>query len=176
MSIIFPFASATISSLSIWPKEKGVGLNSQGAARRCGTAEPHPSCTALNGDTTIRVAERNIINALKFPNPPCQYFVQQHPVILCGKTIIRSPLSLHLLHARDMMHQKDQTRTGSKPMQGQRMVFRVPNYKSNNALTHGSSESTEQVYHSRRAHRKSRSGCANCKQRRVKVSHDSLSP
>ncbi|KAJ5175022.1 uncharacterized protein N7482_000899 [Penicillium canariense] len=67
------------------------------------------------------------------------------------------------------------------PMQGQRSVFRIPNYKSQTALLHGSTaQPAERAYHSRRAHRKSRGGCANCKQRRVKgvaqfMSRESLS-
>ncbi|CAG7924538.1 unnamed protein product [Penicillium olsonii] len=55
-----------------------------------------------------------------------------------------------------------------RPMQGQKLVFRVPNYKSKTLPECGSEESSAQVYHSRRSHRKSRAGCVNCKQRRVK--------
>ncbi|KAI3152096.1 transcriptional regulator family: Fungal Specific TF [Penicillium roqueforti] len=55
----------------------------------------------------------------------------------------------------------------SRHMQGQNMVFRIPNYKSKDSLACGS-EPSEPVYHSRRSHRKSRAGCVNCKQRRVK--------
>lgn len=68
------------------------------------------------------------------------------------------------------MKSKPQTRPrprSSRYMQGQNMVFRIPNYKSNTSLDCGS-EQSEQVYHSRRSHRKSRAGCVNCKQRRVK--------
>lgn len=54
-------------------------------------------------------------------------------------------------------------------MQGQKLVFRVPNYKSNTSPNCGSEQPAGLVYHSRRSHRKSRGGCVNCKQRRVKV-------
>lgn len=61
-----------------------------------------------------------------------------------------------------------------KPMQGQKLVFRVPNYKSNTSPSCGSEQPAGLVYHSRRSHRKSRGGCVNCKQRRVKVSQKLL--
>ncbi|KAK5788928.1 hypothetical protein VI817_009886 [Penicillium citrinum] len=60
----------------------------------------------------------------------------------------------------------------SGPMQGQRSVFRVPNYNNQPTVSLGKSEDpVERVYHSRRTHRKSRAGCATCKQRRVKVQY-----
>ncbi|KAJ5410128.1 uncharacterized protein N7487_004487 [Penicillium crustosum] len=68
----------------------------------------------------------------------------------------------------DDVQSKPQTRPrSSRHVQGQNMVFRIPNYKSKTSLDCGS-EQSEQVYHSRRSHRKSRAGCVNCKQRRVK--------
>ncbi|KAJ5095880.1 C6 transcription factor [Penicillium alfredii] len=74
--------------------------------------------------------------------------------------------------ATDVMHQSKSQPRGRKSaglMQGQKSVFRVPNYKSQKDLTHGPEEpSREKVYHARRPHRKSRGGCSNCKQRRVK--------
>ncbi|KAJ5550792.1 Aflatoxin biosynthesis regulatory protein [Penicillium sp. DV-2018c] len=57
----------------------------------------------------------------------------------------------------------------ARPMQGQTKVFRVPNYKSKNTTPHRSGEPSERIYHPRRSHRKSRVGCANCKQRRIKA-------
>ncbi|RHZ70911.1 hypothetical protein CDV55_107449 [Aspergillus turcosus] len=48
------------------------------------------------------------------------------------------------------------------PLQGQKSLFRVPMYRSSGE------SSTERVYHPRRPHRKSRSGCLTCKRRRVK--------
>jgi hypothetical protein len=69
----------------------------------------------------------------------------------------------------DDVKSKPQTRPrSSRHMQGQNMVFRIPNYKSKTSLDCGS-EQSEKFYHSRRSHRKSRAGCVNCKQRRVKV-------
>ncbi|KAJ5376980.1 hypothetical protein N7509_013866 [Penicillium cosmopolitanum] len=57
----------------------------------------------------------------------------------------------------------------SGPMQGHRSVFRVPNYKPQPTASDEPSDGlAEPVYHSRRTHRKSRAGCAACKQRRVK--------
>ncbi|CAI7669953.1 C6 transcription factor [Penicillium manginii] len=57
----------------------------------------------------------------------------------------------------------------SGPMQGHRSVFRVPNYKPQPTVSDEPCEDpVERVYHSRRTHRKSRAGCAACKQRRVK--------
>ncbi|KAJ5669136.1 C6 transcription factor [Penicillium macrosclerotiorum] len=57
----------------------------------------------------------------------------------------------------------------STSTRGQKSVFRIPNYKSNNHIAHGPVENpTDRVFHSRRSHRKSRGGCASCKQRRVK--------
>ncbi|KAJ5842712.1 Aflatoxin biosynthesis regulatory protein [Penicillium rubens] len=68
----------------------------------------------------------------------------------------------------DDMQPKTQTRPrSSRHVQGQNMVFRIPNYKSKSSLACGS-EQSGQVYHARRSHRKSRAGCVNCKQRRVK--------
>ncbi|CAG8898031.1 unnamed protein product [Penicillium egyptiacum] len=68
----------------------------------------------------------------------------------------------------DDMRPKTQTRPRtSRHVQGQNMAFRIPNYKSKDSIACGS-EATGQVYHSRRSHRKSRAGCVNCKQRRVK--------
>ncbi|KAJ5156408.1 hypothetical protein N7492_009211 [Penicillium capsulatum] len=52
-------------------------------------------------------------------------------------------------------------------MQGHKSVFRVPNYRSQ-TLQGFTDDPSDRVYHSRRSHRKSRGGCANCKQRRVK--------
>ncbi|CAI7586611.1 unnamed protein product [Penicillium glandicola] len=66
----------------------------------------------------------------------------------------------------DDMHPKTRPHS-SKYVQGQNMAFRISNYKSKNSLAHGS-EPSEQIYHSRRPHRKSRGGCVKCKQRRVK--------
>ncbi|OKP11405.1 hypothetical protein PENSUB_3097 [Penicillium subrubescens] len=67
------------------------------------------------------------------------------------------------------MHQSTSRQDPPAPMQGQKIVFRIPNYKSQTAQSHGSTEySAVRTYHSRRSHRKSRGGCANCKQRRVK--------
>lgn len=69
----------------------------------------------------------------------------------------------------DDMQPKTQTwPRSSRHVQGQNMVFRIPNYKSKSSLACGS-EQSGQVYHARRSHRKSRAGCVNCKQRRVKV-------
>lgn len=69
----------------------------------------------------------------------------------------------------DDVQSKPQTRPrSSRHVQGQNMVFRIPNYKPKTSLDSGS-EQSEQVYHSRRSHRKSRAGCVSCKQRRVKV-------
>ncbi|KAJ5436034.1 Aflatoxin biosynthesis regulatory protein [Penicillium cf. griseofulvum] len=68
----------------------------------------------------------------------------------------------------DDMQPKTQSRShSSRHIPGQNMTFRVPNYKSKDLLACGS-EPSGQVYHSRRSHRKSRTGCVNCKQRRVK--------
>ncbi|KAJ5385012.1 Aflatoxin biosynthesis regulatory protein [Penicillium concentricum] len=67
----------------------------------------------------------------------------------------------------DDMQPKTQPRPHSRRVPGQNMVFRIPNYKSKNSLACGS-EPSEQVYHSRRSHRKSRAGCVTCKQRRIK--------
>ncbi|KAJ9480978.1 hypothetical protein VN97_g12536 [Penicillium thymicola] len=68
----------------------------------------------------------------------------------------------------DDVQSKPQTRPRlSRHVQGQNMVFRIPNYKSKTSLD-CEPEQSEQVYHSRRSHRKSRAGCVSCKQRRVK--------
>lgn len=64
---------------------------------------------------------------------------------------------------------QSKAQNSASSMQGQKSVFRVPNYRSQ-TLTHGSTDDpSDRVYHSRRSHRKSRAGCTNCKQRRVKV-------
>ncbi|KAJ5534636.1 hypothetical protein N7527_000890 [Penicillium freii] len=61
----------------------------------------------------------------------------------------------------DDVQSKPQTRSrSSRHVQGQNMVFRIPNYKSKTSPDCGSGQS-EQVYHSRRSHRKSRAGCVN---------------
>lgn len=63
----------------------------------------------------------------------------------------------------------------SGPMQGHRSVFRVPNYKPQpTASDEPSGDPAERVFHARRTHRKSRAGCAACKQRRVKVYNGSI--
>ncbi|KAJ5163144.1 Aflatoxin biosynthesis regulatory protein [Penicillium coprophilum] len=68
----------------------------------------------------------------------------------------------------DDMQPKAQSRPYlSRHVPGQNMVFRIPNYKSKDSLACGP-EQSDQVYHSRRSHRKSRAGCVNCKQRRIK--------
>ncbi|KAJ5514562.1 Aflatoxin biosynthesis regulatory protein [Penicillium fimorum] len=68
----------------------------------------------------------------------------------------------------DDMQPKTQSRPySSRHVPGQNMAFRIPNYKSEDPLACGS-EPSEQVYHSRRSHRKSRAGCVKCKQRRIK--------
>ncbi|GIK06886.1 hypothetical protein Aspvir_002539 [Aspergillus viridinutans] len=56
----------------------------------------------------------------------------------------------------------------SGPLQGQKSLFRVPMYRSSGTRPSNSERSTEGVYHARRPHRKSRSGCLPCKRRRVK--------
>ncbi|KAJ5774181.1 Aflatoxin biosynthesis regulatory protein [Penicillium paradoxum] len=70
----------------------------------------------------------------------------------------------------DKMQPKTQTQipNSSKPIQGQKMVFRIPNYRPKHVLSQGFEASSEHVYHSRRSHRKSRAGCVNCKKRRIK--------
>jgi hypothetical protein len=57
----------------------------------------------------------------------------------------------------------------SGPLQGQKSLFRVPMYRSSGTGQSNRERSTERVYHARRPHRKSRSGCLTCKRRRVKV-------
>lgn len=72
----------------------------------------------------------------------------------------------------------------SGPLQGQKSLFRVPMYRRQKTVvlrntvrssTNNSDDkqntpnNKDRVYHARRAHRKSRFGCLNCKRRRVKV-------
>lgn len=57
----------------------------------------------------------------------------------------------------------------SGPLQGQKSLFRVPMYRESGVGQSNRERSTERVYHARRPHRKSRSGCLTCKRRRVKV-------
>ncbi|KAJ5959945.1 Aflatoxin biosynthesis regulatory protein [Penicillium vulpinum] len=67
----------------------------------------------------------------------------------------------------DDVQPKAKTRPhSSRHVPGQNMAFRIPNYKKDPLAYE--SEPSEHVYHSRRSHRKSRAGCVNCKQRRVK--------
>lgn len=56
----------------------------------------------------------------------------------------------------------------SGPLQGQKSLFRVPMYRASGVGQSNRERSTERVYHARRPHRKSRSGCLTCKRRRVK--------
>lgn len=58
------------------------------------------------------------------------------------------------------MFDKKANSTPTGPPQGQTPIFRVQLHKD---------KSSEPVYHARRAHHKSRSGCWTCKRRRVKV-------
>jgi hypothetical protein len=77
---------------------------------------------------------------------------------------------------KSLSHSSDSTPPAVSPgtLRGQKSLFRIPLYQSSGA---GASEDVGKVYHARRAHRKSRTGCVKCKQRRVKVSaHHLYSP
>lgn len=107
--------------------------------------------------------------------PDCHFEYISHFLLayqVSYQSLDNFPRVYHLLDQTSRMQQSKShvlSRTSAAPRQGHRTVFRVTNYTSQKAQPHGSDEPSERIYHPRRPHRKSRSGCSNCKQRRVKV-------
>lgn len=161
---IFPFASPSPHGFSLY---LGTVIRLIRARRSSTYLSLHILPCAQSGISAAELYRNPHFDALRRPRPACSYNLQRTFDLIDHRQIFPW-VKLILRETMVDMQPKTQTRPhSSRHVQGQNMVFRIPNYKKN-SLACGS-EPSEQIYHSRRSHRKSRAGCVNCKQRRVKV-------